>query len=80
MRSRRRFRISGAAACAAVPSLVSAATAANWAGPNSGNWTTASLWSTDPIFPNNGGSTYDAIIDAAATPYTVTLNSSYHHR
>lgn len=41
--------------------------------PLSGNWTDASLWNTNPLFPNNGngGATFNASLTNGAT---VTLN------
>jgi len=55
-------------------------TTANWFSETSGNWTAASLWSTNPNYPNNGtpsGTNYAAVISATGgTPYTVTLDST----
>jgi hypothetical protein len=53
-----------------------AGTEARWLNPVSGQWDDPSKWSTDPVFPNNGtpaGTTYDALVDATGTPYTVTV-------
>ncbi len=48
-----------------------------WLSATDGNWTTASNWSTDPIYPHNGApsgaSEYDVLIDKVGAPYTVTL-------
>lgn len=47
-----------------------------WLNPVSGSWTDASNWSTAPYFPSNGqnfGSSFNAVIDAAGAPYTVTM-------
>ncbi|MGH7936947.1 MAG: beta strand repeat-containing protein, partial [Bryobacteraceae bacterium] len=49
---------------------------ATWLHPADGNWTTATNWSSNPNFPNNGtpsNTLYDAVIDATGAPYTVTL-------
>jgi hypothetical protein len=56
-----------------------AATEADWLTAASGTWATASLWSTNPFYPNQGnpaGSAYDASISAAGTAYTVSLNTT----
>ncbi|MBL0922358.1 MAG: hypothetical protein IBJ10_09555, partial [Phycisphaerales bacterium] len=50
-----------------------------WAAAASGTWNTASNWSPNANFPNNGtpvGDTYHAIIDATGPNYTVTLNTN----
>ena len=53
---------------------------ATWVNPADGTWTTATNWSTNPNFPNNGlpggADTYDAIIGATGAAYVVTLNSN----
>lgn len=55
-----------------------AQTDAFWNTAVSGDWDNAALWSTNPEYPNNGspnpGDTYNAIIDAAGSAYTVTGN------
>ncbi len=48
---------------------------ANWLTATNGNWTTASNWSSNPAFPNDGTTLYNAIINATGSPYTVTLAS-----
>ena len=56
------------------PNLVTA----NWLNATSGTWNTATNWSTNPNFPNNGtpsNTVYNAVIAATGAPYTVTLNS-----
>src|SRR5438105_1077950 len=35
----------------------------SWVTPVSGQWSDSSKWSTAPVFPNNGATTYDAVID-----------------
>ncbi|HEX4054543.1 MAG TPA: hypothetical protein VHX86_09790 [Tepidisphaeraceae bacterium] len=58
--------------------FVHAQTTASWNG-GSGNWTTASDWSTNPVYPNNGtptGTTYQAVVAASGSPYTLTDNST----
>jgi fibronectin-binding autotransporter adhesin len=63
-----------------LPISVLADTNASWLSETSGNWSTASLWSTNPNYPNNGtpaNVNYDAYISATGgTAYTVTLNSN----
>src|SRR2546423_1190782 len=46
----------------------------NWLNPVSGNWFDAGNWSTNPTAPN--GSTFDAVIAATGSKYTVTINGS----
>ena len=54
-------------------------TVSEWIAPISGNWTTASNWSTNPVYPQNGTPTaadeYNVLIDEVGAPYTVTLNT-----
>jgi hypothetical protein len=82
MRVRRRFysRQAIAFAIAMIGTGASAlADTASWLNPVSGNWTDATKWSTNPIYPNNRTPTpdthYSVIIDAAGAPYTVVLDS-----
>src|SRR5262249_41145133 len=49
---------------------------ANWLSAVSGNWTTPSLWSTNPAYPNNGSVTYAPQIAATGAAYTVSLTTS----
>lgn len=51
---------------------------ATWLGATSGNWSNATLWSTDPFFPNNGngGQNYHAVVTAVGAAYTVTLDQT----
>lgn len=60
---------------ALIPTASSAQTNSTWNG-TTGNWTDATRWSTNPIFPNNGqpnvGDTYNAIINGG----TVTLDQN----
>jgi hypothetical protein len=56
-----------------------AQTQANWLQPSDGSWTDPSQWSTDPFFPNNGsppGTTYDVLVDATGSPYTISSSGS----
>lgn len=49
---------------------------ATWSTSTTGNWKTASLWSSAPFIPNNdapAGTTYHAVVDAAGT-YEVSVN------
>jgi hypothetical protein len=67
-----------AATLFALPRLSRGDTTATWLSASSGNWTSTSAWSTQPNYPNNGtppGTNYLAVIAAAGSPYTVTLNS-----
>lgn len=56
-----------------------AQTDAYWLNAADGDWSTASNWSTDPIYPNNGSptasDTYNVTIDASGAAYTVTLDT-----
>ena len=60
---------------ALIPTTSSAQTNSTWNG-TTGNWTDATRWSTNPIFPNNGqpsgGDLYNAIISSG----TVTLDQN----
>lgn len=47
---------------------------ATWLSAASGNWSDPTRWSTNPDFPNNGGTTYHAVIAATGAAYTVTLD------
>ena len=55
---------------------------ANWVGAASGNWTTASNWSTNPTYPSDGkpnvanGTGFNVTISAPGAPYTVSLASA----
>lgn len=46
---------------------------ATWNTDGVGNWTDASRWDTDPLYPNNGTDTFDAIINSGDAE--VTLNN-----
>ncbi|MCX6877083.1 MAG: choice-of-anchor D domain-containing protein [Verrucomicrobia bacterium] len=49
---------------------------ATWAGAASATWADDVNWTCVPgpnVFPNNGGSTYNAVINASGGPYTVSL-------
>ncbi len=58
---------------------IRAQTALQWQFPADGNWTDPTQWIGGTAFPNNGqpdpADTYDAVIDATGSPYTVTLDS-----
>ena len=45
-----------------------------WLNPVDGNWNAAANWDSVD-FPDNGGVSYEAIIDVAGSPFTVTLNT-----
>ncbi len=64
-----------AAAMGACAGLASAGPiVSSWIGMN-GNWTDAMNWSTDPVFPNNGGGqTFAVFIDVDQADYIVTLD------
>jgi hypothetical protein len=72
-----------AAGCLAFQLLAQVASAATvtstWTNATSGNWNLDANWTNNPVlggFPNNGNSgvsTYDAIINATGSSYTVTL-------
>src|SRR3989440_7095034 len=66
-------------ACAGLSfSEVRAGTPASWLAAIDSNWTNASQWSTNPIYPNNDnppGTTYDATIAATGSAYSVSLNT-----
>src|SRR5687768_17239254 len=53
-----------------------------WSTATSGNWNADANWTNAPAlggFPNNGNvgvATYDAVINAAGAPYTVTLGTN----
>ena len=57
--------------------MASAATDAYWLSSAGGLWSTPENWSTSPFVPANGvptaHSTYHAIFDRSATPYTVSV-------
>lgn len=57
-----------------------AQTDAYWLTAADGDWSTATNWSTDPIYPNNdsptAGDTYDVTLDATGSPYTVTVDEA----
>ncbi|MEO7319819.1 MAG: hypothetical protein ABIZ56_12590 [Chthoniobacteraceae bacterium] len=46
---------------------------ATWSFPTNGSWDDATKWSSNPLFPNNGASTFNATIGAPGGPYAVTL-------
>ncbi len=46
-----------------------------WLNAVSGNWADAANWSTDPVFPNNNGTTFDVFITPTGAAYTVTLDA-----
>src|SRR3954447_5600895 len=78
MSSRRaRFMLrSAAAAVALFGAAASGQTTARWANATSGSWSDSSKWSTSPVVPNNvtASDSYDAVIDAAGNPYSVTVD------
>jgi hypothetical protein len=62
---RRRAHAALAVAVAATPALASAGTISSWNSGVSGNWTDATKWSTNPVYPNGAG--YDVVIGASAS-------------
>lgn len=73
-----RLRVSGAILMFVLTTAASARaqTNATWNGP-SGNWTNAAIWSTNPLYPNNGnpgGSTYNAILTGNSSTITLDAN------
>jgi len=53
------------------------ATTANWLSAVTGGWSNASNWSSAPNYPNNGspvGTTYDVVIGATGSSYTVSFS------
>ncbi len=46
-----------------------------WTAAN-GDWDNPANWDSNPQFPNNGGQTFDAVIDAGGPDYTVTLDTT----
>jgi hypothetical protein len=69
MRRRLTFGFIFAFFMALIPSPSQAQTNSTW-NSTTGNWTDATRWSTNPIFPNNGqpnpGDTYNAIVNGGA--------------
>jgi len=62
-----------------VNSFARAGMNATWINAASGNWTTPSLWSTNPNYPNNdtpSGAKYDAVISATGSAYTPTISGN----
>ncbi len=49
---------------------------ATWVSALSGDWTDATNWSTDPVFPDNNGTTFDVFITPTGAAYTVTLDAA----
>src|SRR5690349_1716200 len=64
----------------AVTRPAAAQTTATWVNPVSGVWDNSTLWSTNPVAPNNGSptpaDTYNAVIGATGGNYVVTLGST----
>jgi hypothetical protein len=56
-------------------SPLQAQTTATWTDPAGGNWDDPANWDT-VAFPNNDGTTYNAVIDLTGSPYEITLNAS----
>ena len=76
----RRLAFAGLALTAAP--LFAADVTATWSAPTSGVWNANGNWTNVPAlggFPNNGNggvATYDAMISATGSAYTVTLNTN----
>ncbi len=63
--------------CLAAPAR-SADIVSTWSGAATATWADNANWTSVPgpdTFPNNGASTYDAVIDAVGAPYMVGLNT-----
>lgn len=45
-----------------------------WQNPLGGNWAVGANWSTNPDFPNNNGTKYNAFIQLVGPAYTVALD------
>ena len=58
-------------------SIEAAVSTSQWLAATSGSWTTASNWSTNPSYPDNGSPTaadqYQVLINQTGAPYTVSL-------
>jgi hypothetical protein len=75
MRLLARSAVLSVAAALVIPGAAAhAQVAANWLSAVTGNWNDPTRWSTNPDFPNNGGTTYDVTINATGAAYSVTLN------
>src|SRR4051812_12959960 len=74
---RRRAWLMAAATVVPVTSAVAVNETSTWIG-GTGNWTTPASWANSPslsAFPNNGTNTFDVIISAVGTPYSVNINT-----
>ena len=72
-------RTAGVVALCAGAAAAAQPITAYWLNPVNGQWNDASNWSTAPYFPSNGqnfGSLFNAVIDAAGSPYTVTMGAN----
>lgn len=72
-------RAAGVVALCAGAAAAAQPITAHWLNPVSGSWAVGSNWSTAPYFPSNGqnfGSLFNAVIDAAGAPYTVTMGAN----
>ena len=65
----------GPVLCVALSVPARAQTTAFWVNSVSGNWTDATRWSTNPVYPDNtGAATFNAVISAPFPAYTVTVD------
>ena len=56
-----------------------AQTTASWVKPDSGNWTDATNWSTNPFYPSNGnpsGTTYNVVFNNPSGSFSVNPNGT----
>ncbi|MCW5754837.1 MAG: hypothetical protein KIT24_09055 [Phycisphaeraceae bacterium] len=73
--------VTNTASCCAIVALAlvagkaAAQVDAFWTNPLGGIWGDGANWSTNPDFPNNNGTTYNAFLQSVGpSPYTVTLD------
>lgn len=74
LRTIRRISITTAAVLQLGLSRIAVGTDASWLSAVSGNWTDPTMWSSNPAYPNNDGSTvFNTRINATGGDYTVSL-------
>jgi hypothetical protein len=65
-------------AVSALSGIVQGQTIASWLNPVDGNWTDASKWSTNPLYPDFNSSPlreFAVTVGASGNPYTITLTN-----